>query len=328
MKKMELGGAVTEATAYNFAKLSAKRQNDFIRACFGKKGLNYKWVRIAIGSNDFCLTPYEYTMRKSLRDFSIEADKRYIIPMLKKILAYKDVKIIASPWSPPSFMKTNKQLVRGGRLKRNYYETYARYIRKWLQTYATEGIKVDYITPQNEPEAVQRWESCTFNYRQQKRWIYKYLVPALEGIKTEILVWDHNKEKLSEAAHALLDGMPREKIAGLAFHWYRGTHEREMKKVRRDFPEIMMVASEMCCGFSPYSKRGWKKDAELYRRELETDAECGVEVWLDWNMLLDRRGGPSHARNYVKSPIIMNEADDDFILTPIYEAILEFAQGK
>ena len=209
MKRMELGGALTEATAYNFAKLGAKRQDDFIRACFSKKGLNYNWVRIAIGSNDFCLTPYEYTMKKSLRDFSIDVDKKYIIPMLKKILAYKKVKIIASPWSPPSFMKTNKQLTGGGRLKRNYYATYARYIQKWLQAYAEEGIKVDYITPQNEPEAIQIWESCIFSYRQQKRWIYKHLVPALADFETEILVWDHNKEKLSEVAHSLLDSMPR-----------------------------------------------------------------------------------------------------------------------
>ena len=327
MKRMEFGGAVTEATAYNFARLSAKRQREFLRAYFGKNGLNYDWVRISIGSNDFCLSSYEYTKRKDLRDFSIERDREYIIPMLKKILEYKDVKVIASPWSPPSFMKTNGQLV-GGKLKRNHYKIYAQYIRKWLKAYAEEGIKVGYITPQNEPEAEQRWESCVYNYRQLKRLIYKHLVPALRGFDTKILIWDHNKEKLSEVAHVLLDGISRDKIAGIAFHWYKGIHEREMRTVRRDFPELMMVASEMCCGFSPYDKREWQKDAELYIRELQADKECGVDVWIDWNMLLDWEGGPTHVGNNVKSPVILNERGDDFILTPIYDALLGFVKEK
>jgi glucosylceramidase len=82
----------------------------------------------------------------------------------------------------------------------------------------------------------------------------------------------------------------------------------------------------MCCGFSPYDEKEWQKDAVLYLKEIMTDINCGTRAWIDWNMLLDHNGGPSYCKNYVKSPVILNEAGNDFILTPIYEALKTFAK--
>lgn len=328
-----MGGAITEATAYNYSKLNPQKQEAFLAAYYDKNGLDYRWGRVSIGSNDFCLKPYEYTKRVNLSDFSIEHDRRWVLPMLKKILQQKELKIIASPWSPPSRMKLTYMQRFGGILKPWRYGSYARYIRKWLEAYATEGVKVNYLTPQNEPHAIQKWESCLYTCRTQRKLAYKYLATELSDLDVQLLLWDHNKKNLSKVADRLFNGSyvtkygRQAKIAGLCYHWYNGTYPDEMWKVRQKYPDIMMLSSEMCCGFSaPYDERDWIGAARLYYYELFSDINNGASAWVDWNMLLSWQGGPSYCHNFVKSPIILNEAEDDFILTPIYQALKKFAQ--
>jgi glucosylceramidase len=320
-----LGGAITEATAYNFFKLKKPQREKLLQAYFGKDGLDYRWGRVSIGSNDFCLESYEYTRRPSLRDFSILHDKRWVLRMLKLILAEKDLQLIASPWSPPACLKTTHFQRLGGHLKPWRYRTYARYLRKWLDAYREEGVEIRYLTPQNEPRAIQVWESCVYSFRAQRRLAYRYLAPALEGIDTQILLWDHNKKQLPEVADKLLkDSNP--KVAGLCYHWYDGTCPEEMWAVRQKYPDIVMLGSEMCVGFSPYDPADWATAANPYYYEIFSDINTGACAFLDWNMLLDWRGGPSYCQNYVKSPVILNEQGNDFILTPIYDALKKFAK--
>ena len=328
-----MGGAITEATAYNYSKLNPQKQEVFLAAYYDKNGLDYRWGRVSIGSNDFCLKPYEYTKRVNLSDFSIEHDRRWVLPMLQKVLRQKELKIIASPWSPPSRMKLTYMQRFGGILKPWRYGSYARYIRKWLEAYAAEGVKVNYLTPQNEPHAIQKWESCLYTCRTQRKLAYKYLATELSDLDVQLLLWDHNKKNLSGVADRLFNGPyvteygHTKKIAGLCYHWYNGTYPGEMWQVRQKYPDIMMLSSEMCCGFSaPYDERDWIGAARLYYYELFSDINNGASAWVDWNMLLSWQGGPSYCRNFVKSPIILNEAEDDFILTPIYQALKKFAQ--
>lgn len=319
-----LGGAITEATAYNFSKLNKEKQGKLIDAYYGKNGLDYRWCRLSIGSNDFCLAPYQYTRRVSLRDFNILHDKRWVLRMLKKALQQKDLQIIASPWSPPACFKTTHLQRFGGHLKPWRYRTYARYIRKWLDAYQEEGVKIRYLSPQNEPRAVQIWESCVYSYRAQRR-LAKHLGKALEGLDTQLLLWDHNKKELTKVAdHLLKDQNP--KVAGLCYHWYEGTCPEEMWAVRQKYPDITLLSSEMCVGFSPYDPKDWATAANPYYYEIMSDINTGAAAFLDWNMLLDWRGGPSYCGNYVKSPVILNEKGDDFILTPIYAALKKFAK--
>ena len=324
-----MGGAITEAAAYNFAKLSPEKQQKFIDAYYGKDGLDYRWGRISIGSNDFCLELYEYTKKADLSDFSIEHDCQWVLPMLKQILAKKKLQLIASPWSPPSCLKIIRKQRFGGLLSPWYFGRYAKYISKWLEAYTDEGVKINYVTPQNEPRAIQPWESCFYSYRAQRRLAYKYLSAELQNMDTQILLWDHNKKHLTDVANRLVNekcGKDKQ-VAGLCYHWYNGTHPDQMWQVRQKYPDILMISSEMCCGAKyPYDERDWKNAANLYYRELFADINSGSAAWLDWNILLDWRGGPSHCKNYVKSPIILTETEDDFILTPIYKALKKFAK--
>ena len=319
-----LGGAITEATAYNFSKLSKDKQQKLIDAFYGKNGLDYRWCRLSIGSNDFCLEPYQYTRRVSLRDFNILHDKRWVLRMLKKALEQKNLQIIASPWSPPACLKTTHLQRFGGHLKPWRYRTYARYIRKWLDAYREEGVKIRYLSPQNEPQAIQRWESCVYSFRAQRR-LARYLASALDDLDTQLLLWDHNKKNLAEVADQLL-AKPNPKVAGLCYHWYEGTHPDQMWAVRQKYPDAILVSSEMCVGFSSYDPQDWATAANPYYYEIMSDINTGAIAFLDWNMLLDWKGGPSYCQNYVKSPVILNEQGDDFILTPIYDALKKFAK--
>ena len=326
------GGAITEATAFNYSGLSSTKKRQLIEAYYGKNGLDYRWGRLSIGSNDFCLKPYEYTKKNDLSDFSIKHDEKWVIPMVKDVLKKKTVQFVASPWSPPEYMKLGLKAHHYSFLKPWCFDDFAKYIRLWIEAYGKRGIEISYVTIQNEPRARQIWESCVYSFKAQKKLAYKYLTDELDDCDTQILLWDHNKNKLSKTANKLFEGKYvtrsglNEKVAGLCFHWYDGVFPDEMWKVRQKYPDILILSSEMSCGFSPYDEVSWQNDAKLYLRELFADINAGTSAFVDWNMLLDFQGGPSYCKNYLKSPIILNESGDDFILTPIYDALRRFVK--
>ena len=327
-----LGGAITEATAFNYSGLSSTKKRQLIEAYYGKNGLDYRWGRLSIGSNDFCLKPYEYTKKNDLSDFSIKHDEKWVIPMVKDVLKKKTVQFVASPWSPPEYMKLGLEAHHYNFLKPWCFDDFAKYIRLWIEAYGKRGIDIAYVTIQNEPRARQIWESCVYSFKAQRKLAYKYLTDELDDCDTQILLWDHNKAKLSKVADKLFCGSfvteygCNKKIAGLCFHWYDGIFPDEMWKVRQKYPDILMLSSEMSCGFSPYDEVSWQNDAKHYLRELFADINAGASAFIDWNMLLDQEGGPSYCRNYLKSPIILNETSDSFILTPIYDALKKFTE--
>ena len=327
-----LGGAITEATAYNYLRLDPKKRRQLLNLYYGKDGLDYRWGRFSIGSNDFCLKPYEYVKKSDLSDFSIAHDEKWVIPMVKDILEQKPLKLVASPWSPPNVMKLGLKAYNYSFLKPWRFDSFAKYIGMWIKAYKKRGINISYVTVQNEPRARQNWESCIYSFNSQRKLAYKHLANELTDCDIQILLWDHNKAKLSKVADRLFCGSfvteygYNKKIAGLCFHWYDGIFPDEMWKVRQKYPNILMLSSEMSCGFSPYDEVSWQNDAKHYLRELFADINAGASAFIDWNMLLDQEGGPSYCRNYLKSPIILNETSDSFILTPIYDALKKFTE--
>lgn len=312
-----MGGAVTEASSYNMDKLSEEEKQDFINAYYSEEGLDYNLGRVAIASNDFCLKKYQLAKKRDLRDFSIDHDRQSIIPNIKEIQKMKKIDFVASPWSPPRFMKTNWLLIFGGHLRKKYYDLYSEYLTRFIKAYNDEGINIKYLTIQNEPEARQIWESCVFSLEQQKNFIYNYMIPKMEKYKldTKLLVWDHNKERLSEVAKFLIQKNPY--IAGIGYHYYTGPHPEQVKKTREEFKDIMMIHTEGCCGFSPYDEIGWINDGEIYIDDIINDINNGGNGYIDWNIFLDYKGGPTDKRNFCKSPIILDE-NNHYKLTPIY----------
>lgn len=186
---------------YAYSLLPENKKIDFINDYF--KNINYNLCRLSIGSCDFSLSSYSYSKKNDLSDFSIKKDFEYIIPLIKDILKVKpNVKFLASPWSPPQFMKNTKMLSFGGKLLNNYKSTYAEYLSKYILEYKKIGINIEYITIQNEPNAAQPWESCLFSSYDEVDFLVNYLYPTFQNyhIDTRILIYDHNKEKLFNRA--------------------------------------------------------------------------------------------------------------------------------
>ena len=297
-----MGAALTQASNINYNILSLEQEELFLKAYF--EDLKYKFIRLPIGSCDFSPISYDYLNHKK---FDIGEDKLYIQPLLKDLMKY-NLTYMASPWSPPNKYKNIFNI----KLKKNKYEDYANYLVNYLNYYKDFGINIKYISIQNEPYALQKWESCLFNSEEQKEFI-NVLSSKLDD-NTSIMLHDHNKKNLCNYIDNTY--INNEKISAIAFHWYDGSHFEELAKVHEKYPNLKLIESEMCCGYSPYNQIKWIKDAELYANEIIGNLNNYMNIYMDWNLLLDEYGGPNHKKNYVKSPII--RVEDQIVKTPIY----------
>lgn len=324
------GGAITESAGYSFSKLSEEKQENLIKDYFSTEGLNYSLARISIGSCDFSLKPYSYASKRDLSNFSIEKDKQYIIPMLQKANSIKqNLSLFASPWSPPWFMKNTRLLILGGKLRFKYRQTWADYLVKFIKSYQEEGFNVKYLTIQNEPNAIQVWESCLYNAKEEANFAINYLYPTLKdnNIDTKILIWDHNKDKiLDRALESFSVEGSNEAIFGIAYHYYSGDHFENLKLVRDNFPDKLLIHSEGCTGYSDFRPSDEIQNAEIYAHDILGDLNSGSNGYIDWNILLDHQGGPNHKNNYCNSPCMLNEDSSNYIKNLTYYYIGHFSK--
>lgn len=311
-----MGAALTEASGYVFAQMDSSAQADFIERCFGETGNHYSLARLSIQSCDFSLGVRTYMDKRddNLEGFSVDDDWGYVIPLARAAAqANPNLQFLASPWSPPAWAKTNRTMKFGGHLKRNSYDIWARMIARAIAEYRAAGIDIDRITVQNEPQALQKWESCLFSAKQEREFLHGSLKPALRdaglgNVKT--LIWDHNKESvLDRAAEVMGDSMYADDVDGVAFHWYSGDHFEALRVVR-DFigPEKELIFSEGCDSFSEGDPERELPHAEHYAHEVIGDLEAGANGIVDWNILLDAQGGPNHVGNYCDAPIMYDYA--------------------
>ena len=324
-KIIGFGGAVTQSSGLAYKKLSDENKKKFINDLFGEYGYNI--VRIPIGSCDFSDKTYSYSSKKDLSDFSIKEDYRHIIPLLQDIKNFKpNLKILASPWSPPSYMKSNKMHILGGKLKEKYFETYCDYFVKYIKAYNQIGLNIDYLTIQNEPYATQIWESCLFDIEDELKLLNNYLYPNFEKneINTKILIYDHNKEKLYKWANVIFN--KSNYADGIAFHSYSGEHFDAINICKSKFPDKLLFHTERCVGFSNFNPNNEQPDAEIYGIEILNDLNNGTNCFLDWNILLDKNGGPNHKRNFCNSPIMLINDETNYYKNLCYYYIGHFSK--
>ena len=323
------GGAFTESAGFAYSKLNQEKKEELINAYFSSNGLNYSMGRLPIGSSDFSLSSYSYSKKSDLSDFTIQRDKEYLLPFLNDVISQKTLKLLASPWSPPAFMKSNKMLKLGGKLLNKYNQTWTDYLVKYINSYQNEGIHIDYLTVQNEPNATQIWESCLYSAQEEANFATNYLYYNFikNNIDTKILIWDHNKEKLFTRCMAELTTESSLKaISGFAFHWYTGDHFENIKLTHDAFPDKLLFHTEGCTGYSNFNKNEEVKNGEIYAHDILGDLNSGINAFLDWNLILDHKGGPNHKRNFCNSPIMLNETADDFIKNLTYYYIGHFSK--
>ena len=324
------GGAFTDATCYMLNKMSEDNRNKILDDYFNKDGFNYSICRLTIGSSDFNQKSYSYSYKNDLSDFNINEDLNYIIPIIKLAQERnKDLKFIASPWSPPAFMKSNKMLKLGGRLIKKYYSTWAEYLARYVMEYRNYGISIDYMTIQNEPNATQIWESCKFSAEEEATFLKQYLYPTFQkyNLNTKFIVWDHNKDNIvNRNIDTLVKYGALDYADGIAYHWYSGTHYENLQILHNLFPNKLLIHTEGCTGYSKFKPEDELFNSEMYASQIIGDFNSSANAFIDWNMVLDFHGGPNHLRNYCNSPIMMNRDNTEIIKTPTYYYLAHFSK--
>lgn len=241
-------------------------------------------------------------------------------------MKYGDIDMLMSPWSPPAYMKTNGEMNHGGKLKEEYFELWSQYYVKFIEAYKKEGINIDFITVQNEPKAVQTWDSCVYTAEEERDFVKNYLGSKMEKEGVKILFWDHNKERIYDRASVMLSDKEAAKyIYGIAFHWYSGNHFEQLAMFNKKYPDKKLVFSEGCYEYS----RG-KEDpltiAEGYAHEIIGNFNNGCNVFCDWNLVLNEEGGPNHVGNFCAAPIMADTQNDKVYITDTYYYIGHFSR--
>ncbi len=306
------GGAITESAGYIYSLMKQEQKKELLSSYFSEDNMKYRMIRIPIDSCDFSLGHYEAVSQSADREFEtfqLEHLEKYIIPMLEDAqLYYKgNLDIMLTPWSPPAFMKTNGERNHGGKLKKEYYRPWAEYLCRYILEIRKRGYQVSRMSLQNEPKAVQTWDSCEFSAEEEKEFLKNYMYPALKehGLSDiEIFIWDHNKERAFERACTLIDEETGPMIAGLAFHWYSGDHFEALRMIGEKFPDKKLILSEACIEYYKYSQGDYLKNAQKYAHDIIGNLNNGMYAFYDWNLVLDERGGPNHAGNYCDAPYL------------------------
>ena len=228
------GASFTDSSAWLvYSKLTPGARNDLMSRLFDPvAGIGLSYLRQPMGATDFALSNYTYDdvpagqTDAALTHFSIDHDRAYILPLLKQArLINSQLRIIATPWSPPAWMKTSQSMI-GGALNTSAMTPLAGYFVKFLQAYQAEGVPIDRITIQNEPHFTPAgYPGMFMEWDQQESFVRDYLGPAFAnaGLTTGIALWDHNWDDPNYPTNILADGGAAQYVSGSAFHCYAGT---------------------------------------------------------------------------------------------------------
>ncbi|MFY0608655.1 MAG: glycoside hydrolase family 30 protein [Cyclobacteriaceae bacterium] len=358
------GGSFTESSAYLLNQLSPENRMKIIDAYFGDEGAQFSLTRTHISSCDFSLSNYTYAPvpdDMELDSFSIDEDLDDIIPMIKDAMAASSegFKIISSPWTAPPWMKDNNHWV-GGKLLPKYYDTWALFFSKYLEAYKAEGIDIWGLTVENEPHGNgNNWESMHFSPEEMTQFVNNHLGPKLKADgkgAVNILGYDQNREGLKEWVDVMYDDNGEsEYYAGTAVHWYESTfmvfpealeyaHDRapnkyliqteacvdsEIPKWKDDAWYWSKEATDWGWDWAPEEQKPWHpKYVPTYRyaRDIIGCLNNWVDGWVDWNMVLDRQGGPNWFKNWCVAPVIVDPEADEVYFTPIYYTLAHFSK--
>lgn len=358
------GGAFTESSAYLLNKLSKENRKKIIDAYFSEEGAHYSLTRTHMNSCDFSVSNYSYTPvegDKDLEHFTIEEDKDDLIPFIKEAMAASTdgFKIFGSPWTAAPWMKDNNNWV-GGKLLPEHYDTWALFFSKYADAYKAEGIDIWGFTVENEPLGNgNNWESMHFSPDEMTNFVMNHLGPKLEADgkgDLKILGYDQNREHLKEWIDSQYKNEETSKyFDGTAIHWYASTFEvfpEELQYAHNKAPDKLLIQSEACVDAEvPVWQDDawyWKKEAtdwgyewapekdkhmhpkyapvNRYARDIIGCLNNWVDGWVDWNMVLDTKGGPNWFKNWCIAPVIVNPDTDEVYFTPLYYTMAHFSK--
>ncbi len=292
------GFSLTGGSAFHINNMSAAKRLELLTELFAfdKENIGISYLRISLGASDLDAEVFSYNDLPAgetdlkMEKFSLAPDKKFLIPVLKEILAINpEIKIMASPWSPPTWMKTNNSS-KGGSLKPEFYDAYAKYFVKYVQEMQKEGIMIDAITVQNEPLHPGNNPSLLMPATEQTDFIKRSLGPAFKaaGVKTKIIIYDHNADKPEYPITVLNDPEAKKYIDGSAFHLYGGVIEN-VSKVHEAHPDKNLYFTEQWIG-APGNFGG---DLQWHVKNLIIGASRNwCKSVLEWNLAADPKQKP------------------------------------
>ena len=358
------GGAFTESSAYLLNQVSKENRDLILRAYFSKEGARYSLTRTHMNSCDFSVDNYSYTPVAGdidLKHFSIDEDREDLIPMIKDAMdASEDgFRLFASPWTAAPWMKDNNSWV-GGKLLPEYYDTWALFFSKYVDAYKAEGIDIWGFTVENEPHGNgENWESMHYSPEEMTHFVQHFLGPKLEADgkgDLVILGYDQNREGIREWVDVMYkDEASSKYYDGTAVHWYESTYDyfpSELQYAHKKAPDKYLIQTEACVDAEvpvwQDDKWYWKKEAtdwgydwreaskkylhpkyapaNRYARDIIGCLNNWVDGWVDWNMILDTKGGPNWANNWCIAPVIVDTDKDEVYFTPLYYIMAHFSK--
>lgn len=363
-KIIGFGGAFTESTTYLLSKLSPANRTKVLEAYFGENGAKYSLCRTHINSCDFSLDHYAYNNvagDTKLKKFDISRDEETIIPTIKEAqkISKDGFGLLASPWTAPPWMKDNNNWV-GGKLKKEYYPTWALYFQKYFDAYKKHGINFWGLTVENEPNGNgNNWESMHYSPAEMTEFVRDYLGPQLEknGYQNiKILGYDQNRADLKNWVDEMYRNDANSKyFAGTAVHWYESTYDyfpEALDYAHNKATDKILLQTEACidADVPVWQNDAWYWSAEAtdwgwdwagehekylhpkyvpvfrYAEDMIGCLNHWVQGWVDWNMVLDEKGGPNWFKNWCIAPVIVNVEKDEVYYTPLYYVMTHFSR--
>lgn len=406
-----IGTSFTESSAFVLAHLPPEKRREVMQKIYGEDGANFAMARTMIASSDFSVVgKYTYAPDEAakLTDFSIAidsdgfsraeypkiADETFdLLPMIEEALAIKraqgdkDLRIVASAWTAPPWMKDIEQWYikgseatnwegTGGSLKPEYVGTYADYLVKYLDAYAAKGVDIWGLTPVNEPNGNSgQWESMHFTPETQRDFIKEHLGPKLAASAhedTKLLIYDQNRDHLEEWADAILgDPDAAQHVYGTAVHWYSSTykvHEEALQAVHDKYPDFEIIHTEGTIDDlgkpapngvedpERFQEKDWFDNDSFwwnanatdwaytatwapraedhpiyvpvhrYARNIIVSFDHWMTGWIDWNVVLDKDGGPNHVGNFCGAPIMIDVDTGHVYYTPIFHVLAQLSR--
>ena len=328
------GGAFTEAAASVWQGLPEAAREQLLTDYFDPvRGHGYTLGRVHINSCDFSLGHYAHVETPgdlTLASFSIERDRQAVLPFIRAAqrVAGRPLQLLASPWSPPAWMKTNGQMSHGGRLRPECRDAWAQCYVRFIRAYEAEGVPIWGVSVQNEPMAQQVWDSCLYSAEEERDFVRDHLGPALHAAglgDVKIVIWDHNRDLMLERARVVYsDPEAARYVWGIGFHWYGAEHFDHVQQVHDDWPDRQLLFTEGCQEGGPHT--GEWDVGERYVRNIVNDLNRWTVGWIDWNLLLDEHGGPNHVGNFCNAPILADTERGELMHQSAYWALGHFAR--
>lgn len=296
------GASLTGSSAYVIqSHLEEAEQDQLLEELFdAEQGIGISFIRLTIGASDFSLSNFTYNdldvneTDPDQNNFDLSVEDEYLVPLLQKIMAINpDLKIMASPWSAPAWMKENKNLNSGGHLKSDLQESYALYFVKYIQAMAERNIPIHAITIQNEPLYAAPYISMEMSAEEQRIFIRDHLGSQFEAnaITTKIILYDHNWDVVDYPLHILDDAAAKQYVAGTAFHCYAGDVSA-MFELHTAHPGMGIYFTECSGGdFAPdyAANLSWNTENLIVGASRNWS-----KTVLFWNLALDQNHGPKN----------------------------------